>query len=368
MKKYVFKKKRYFFIIGLIDFLGNLLFRPSNKKIYLNNINKILVVRLDHLGDIVSSIPVYKQLKQKLPNCRISVLTTPQGEEILRFNPYIDNIITFCCPWFARGKKEYYKIFTIRNKILQEKFDCALELRGDIRNILFLRFCRVKDIIGYGITGGGFLLSKEMPYQDNFCAVDKNLFIMKGLGLDYYSDFPRIYWNETEKETRWAQQILDNDKPVIVYHPDAGTPAKKWPQKKFLEVINKVEKIFSVKTVLIGKEKISELSETNFLCLFEKTTLRQMIHILRVSKLLISNDSGPAHIAAAVGIPVVVIWSGTADPQIWAPRGKNVKIVRKDVDCQFCERKRCSSLECLKKISVEDVFLAVEKVFNENWN
>lgn len=366
MRKYVYKKRLYIIIFSIIDFLGNLLSKFFRRKFTFVNINKILVVRLDHLGDIVSTIPVYEHLKKKVPYCRISVLTTSEGKEILQNNPYIDRIISFQCPWFTRAPKrsmKYDEIFSLIRLIRKENFDCALELRGDIRNILFLKFCGIKKIIGYGITGGGFLLAQEVPFNKSLSAIEKNLFILKSLGINCSAIYPRIYLNNEETEAIYIKNLLkDEKKPLIAYHLGAGTPSKKWPEEKFFALIKKIEKEFHSKSILIGKEEPTIPPPKNTLSFIGRTTIRQLIHLLRLCKLLVTNDSGPAHIAAAIGIPVVVIWSGTTNPNIWAPQGEKVKVVYKTVECQYCEKKICSSMICLKNIEVGDVFEAVKEM------
>ncbi|MCS7231964.1 MAG: glycosyltransferase family 9 protein [Elusimicrobiota bacterium] len=369
MRKYIFKKKLNTIIVSIIDFFGNFFLKVKKKKIDITNIKKILVVRLDHLGDIVTSIPVYGQLKKNFPHWQVSVLTSSEGREIFLNNPFIDKVITFSCPWFNRNYKKWHlkDFFYLRKILLNENFDCALELRGDIRNIFLLKLCGIKNIIGYGITGGGFLLTVELLWKKSLHAVDKNLAVLEGLRLKYSSELPKIYWDEDEKELKDAYRLLEisNDKNLIVtYHLDSGVETRRWPLEKFLDLIEKVSNSFKVKTVIIGKREIAGLQKLDALSLIGKTTLRQLIHVIRLSSLLVTNESGPAHIAAAVGTPVVIIWGGSTDPRIWAPKGKNVEIIHKDVDCQFCEKEKCSSMKCLKMISVEDVFLVIKKLLS----
>jgi len=368
--KYIFKRKRNIFIVSLIDFVGNIFFLVPKKDCIFSEKekNKILVAQIASLGDVVCSIPFFKQLKENFPYSKIYVLTTPEGKEILKYNRYIEEIFVFHPPWMKKIKLiNLGVLFSLRRKIKKERFDYAIELKGDFRSLSLLKFCGIKNIIGYGITGGGFLLTKELRWEGTLHITERMLKILKEVGSNYYLEKPAIFYNNFEEESIWVKDVLNAKKPIVAYHLDAGTEAKKWPQEYFVRLIKKVSETFDVKSVLIGKKKVKKIALENidYISLIGKTSIRQLIHVLLNSTLLVTNDSGPAHIASAVGTPVVVIWGGTSDPKLWRPLGENVEIVHKDVECQFCERKVCVSMECLKKIEVEDVFFVVKKILEK---
>lgn len=370
MSRYTYKKTIYKYIFSVIDVVGSLyvgLFRRA----FPSDIKKILVVRLDHIGDVIFSIPVYEAIKVAKPDVSVSVVTTSDGKEILFNNPYIDEIIVFDSPWFSRGKKKIGMILPLIRFIRKKEFDLAFELRGDVRNILLLRFSGVKYIVSYGITGGRFLIDKEIKWNPGLHQIDRNMeFITIFGGSVCNFSPPKIYLSEDEFEHRWAEEITRSiDKPIIVYHIGAGTQAKRWPIERFIELIKRVKNEYNIQTVLIGgKELVSEikpfLSEINdySLNLIGKTTIRQLLHFLKKSSLLISSDSGPLHLGVALGLQTIGIWSGTNDPKVWAPESENFRLVYKEIRCQGCEKKYCSHKTCLQQISVNDVFQVISQI------
>jgi lipopolysaccharide heptosyltransferase II len=369
MKKYIFKRKRNIIIVSLIDFVGNVFFSvPKRECIFSKKEkNKILITQIAPLGDVVCSIPFFNQLKENLPDSKIYVLTTPEGGEILKYNNYIDGVFTFRAPWARNKRLNLAEFFLLRKRIKKEHFSYAIELKGDFRNILLLKFCGVRKIIGYGVTGGDFLLTKRLDWNNNLHTTERMLKILGEIGLSYHLEKPIIFHSNFEEESAWAKSILNTKKPIVAYHLYAGTEAKKWPQEYFIRLIRKVSETFDVKTVLIGKDKIEKimLENIDYISLIGKTSVRQLIHILLNATLLVTNESGPAHIASAIGTPAVVIWGGTSNPRLWKPMGENIEIVHKDVECQFCERKVCPSMTCLRKIEVDEVFSAVKKILDK---
>ncbi|OGS21272.1 MAG: hypothetical protein A2252_08380 [Elusimicrobia bacterium RIFOXYA2_FULL_39_19] len=363
MNKYIFKKKLNIILASLVDFIGYRFF--INKPIKTLEYKKILVIRLDQLGDIVSTIPVYSQIKSTYKNSDIYVLTTKQGSDLLKNNPHIKDIITFNCPWHGNGKFSLNEINKVRTVIKNEKFDCALELKGDLRDIVFLRSCSIKNIIGYGSTGGGFLLSNEILFDKSLNNVNRNLALLKGIGINpIFNEKPVINYENSEENIFLNNKPINNRK-IVAFHPFAGTRAKMWPIERFKELITKCRNNLNIYSILIGKDLLADSGSIADLSLLGKTNIAQLISVLKNVDLLITNDSGPAHVASALGTPVLIIWGGTSDPRIWKPLGENVTIMHKPIECMLCEKKECSEITCLNDISVDEVYKSINLLINK---
>ena len=155
--------------------------------------------------------------------------------------------------------------------------------------------------------------------------------------------------------------------PFFAVHPSASIPTKTWPGERFAEAIHAVASKHGLSAVLVGgrddvacAEAIAESSRSRTLNLAGKTDLRELIALLSQARLFIGNDSGPAHLAARIGIPTAIVFGGTNDASVWRPPGENVAIISHSVDCSPCELRSCPSPKCLLQISVGDLIRAVD--------
>ena len=370
MVNYTYKKKRWRSLARVVDQGGYFFRRPPPTKDL--SPKKILVVRLDQLGDVVQTIPFFSSLKTSYPKAEIHALTTSAGKQILKLNNLADHILEWDCPWFDKQRKPSRSKKEVMEWIKKSQFDCVFELRGDVRLIAMLRLAGVKNLIGYGCTGGGFLLDVNVPWNPQVHAIDKNLALLESIGAK------NIVLSSKIVPPKMGQtRELRSGKPVLrlAIHPDAGTPAKRWPKERFQEVISRLGHRQDMALELIGlNEKLGqELAEGNESFVnnrMGKTSLEELVQILAGCDGLLTNDSGPAHIMAMLGKPVWVLWSGTADPSVWAPRGNNIKLFVNPTPCAPCSLRQCNvqGHPCLTGIHPEGVCKTIsedlELVFN----
>lgn len=342
---YVFKKKTYKIAVPIVDAIGYVLFWFKNlikKDEFPGNPKNILVIRLDHIGDVLFATPALKMLRERFKGSKITVLAATWSKGILENNPNIDQIIVYDAPWFNRDKSQSnISFFGMAKKLKKENFDLGIDLRGDFRNIALMYFGGVKYRVGYGITGGGFLLSKKIEYIDDKHEIQHNIDILEQIapGISAGRITKPEFFTRKEDETFASQFLFENgiingDK-IIGIHPGAGSQAKLWSEEKFAQVISLLSK--SAKIIVFASEKekklvdsIISLSQSDCVNAAGKTTLGQMAAIIKKCGLFIGTDSGPAHIAAAVGTPIISIFSGTNDPAQWAPVGDKVTVLKMD--------------------------------------
>lgn len=376
MKKYVYKNKLNIFVIGIIDFLGNLFFRPFIKKDGITNINKILVVRLDHIGDVIFSTTVFEGLRKQFPSAKIMMMAGSWAKEIVQFNPNIDEVIVFDAPWFCRTRQrnKLKNIFQIIRKLRSEKFDLAFELRGDFRNIILLFFSRIKYRVGYGITGGGFLLNKMIEYGKEKHEIEYNLGQLHSLNFPVYNKSLDIFVPSADdcymEDLLKSNNVIHGDKLVGI-HTGSGTGATRWPLDNYRKLTERLIRELNLKIVLTGgsnekyhvEKLINEVSQ-QVLNFCGKTTLLQLTALWKKCLMVIGSNSGPVHLAAAVGTPIIMIYGGTNSPKRWGPLCSNSIVIQKNVNCMYCEKKECTDLRCMKLITIDEVFEAVKTVIN----
>src|SRR5258706_4561516 len=168
MRKYSFLKTRWLLLVGGLDFLGDFLFASRNAQKKLpqpfSKIKKILLVRLDHMGDGILLTPLVKELRRSFSEAKICAVFSEEIAEIFKESKSLDKIWTLKRHWFSRGERSLFskEILHLLQELRHERFDVGLDPRGDLRTICFLAAAHTQYRIGYGSGGGGFLLNLEL--------------------------------------------------------------------------------------------------------------------------------------------------------------------------------------------------------------
>ena len=371
MRKYSFLKTRWLLLVGGFDFIGDLFFATRNrqKKLAqsLNKIKKILLIRLDHIGDGILLTPLVKELRRSFPEAKIHAVFSEEITEVFKESKDLDKIWTLKRHWFSRRRPCLFsrEIFNLLRELRQEKFDVALDPRGDLRTIFFLGVAQAQYRIGYGSSGGGFLLNQELFEKAGEHEIDRNLRLVEVLGI-------HSYCREASLSPQSAGQLDGLPKGnYAVIHVGAGTQAKLWPTERW----GKVVRFLSGKdlvVVIVGKGKIDEEfglkfgDESKVFNMTGRLSLSQVWSVIRSAKLFIGCDSGLAHGAGALGIKTLVLESGSNESERWGVRGAKVQVLRYPVFCSPCHLTVCRfpTHECMMNITeaqVEDAANALLK-------
>lgn len=367
MKKYVFVNKTKVLAAGVFDKIGSLFIAEKKIEVQTDHITLLL---LDHIGDVIFATPALSQIRELFPDSKITVIVGSWAKNIIENNPGVDQIIIFDASWFNRNKKTSHLkgIAELKDTLIGLKPDMAIDLRGDLRHNIAMYLARIPQRIGFGITGGGFLLTKEIDFPFNSHAVLRNLSIIKSFGMstDHSEISTNIYLSE--KDIAWSEQFMEahnlKNRLLIGLHPEAGTQAKEWPIENFIRTKELLEGKLVEKApiFLVTGTRQYNLSSHNLIELGGKLTLRQLAALQNKLDLFICGDTGPLHMAAALGCPTVAIYSGTNDLDIWGPWKGKVTTLKSDTDCGPCGRQTCSNKECLEKVTPQIVSGAALKM------
>lgn len=395
---YRFKNPKTLFFIKFIDAIGYILKRLISLKHRIFNdlgqsqLLNILIIRLDHIGDCILTTPAIKYLRKKFPDAHISILVNPVSVEIIKNNPDIDEYIIYDALWFKRSVSArplrnsiaFGNIFNLIKKLKKEKFDLAVDFRGDIRNIFLAFLSGIKKRVGYGIGGGGFLLTKEVEYIRGIHEVEKNINIAEGslfgnesfrISLQPLRDLrPILYVTREDEESiskfleensiKKAEGLVEEDF-LIGIHPGTGTQSKLWEEDKWSKLADRLIELYNAKVIITGsleeKDMLTEISKNmkNKPVLTYNLSLSQLSALIKRYKFLVSVDSAPMHIASAFAIPVVAIMSATNKKEEWGPIGEKNVIIQKDVPCKSCELEECSNHICMSLITPEEVIESI---------
>jgi lipopolysaccharide heptosyltransferase II len=379
MKKMKRSKKLLAFVFSLIFapivyitrlFRGKL-FKPVRLS---ETFKKILIIEMFGIGDFIMASSTFRALRERYPLAKITLLATPIFRDLAKSCPYFDNIVFFECPWPTQSvyKFNIKKLLKTIKCLRKEKFDIAIDLRGDLRNILLKFFLGAKYRVGYNIGSEGFLLTNKVPFNKTLKhQVDQNLNIAKFLGAEIKSSKPELWIENNNPYTNELLKSIEYKKEEILIgiHPGANWYARRWSPAKFRELIKKLNLLSDVKILLVVSPKeISLLKEiensTLNVCSIITKNLKELAILIKKCHLLICNDSAPMHIATAVGTPVIALF-GPQEPAFNGPYGNNNVILRYKVQCSPCTQNVCQKPQnsCMDNIRVEQVYeSAVRKI------
>ena len=359
------------------------------KKINKNKIHKILVIRTDRigrighsarycgLGEALLNIPAIRALKQNF-NSSIVVLVNPVVRELFAGSPEIDQILTF-------DEDKWNKSIFMRLKLLLQvrkmKFDLVVIFNPTKRFHILSYLAGIPRRLGYA-RKWSFLLTHKMEdkkFLGQKHEVEYNLDLVRSIGAD--TDEKDISITVKKEDIRFVEDLLLKyaiaaQDLIIAIHPHSSNPAKSWPKENFASVADELYSRFTAKVAIIGavQEKnavINLISLTKYppINLSGKLTLKQLAAFFQRCALLISNDSGPVHIATAMGTPTVVIFGRNipgVSPERWGPWGNGHIVLHKDAGCNPCLDRECPyNFKCLTSISPEEVLKAVERQLRE---
>ncbi len=335
---------------------------------------KILVMRYRFIGDTVLTVPFLRNLRQAYPHARIDLMIEPFSGKVLEGCPYVDQIIPFEFKTIHtysaatnRSKIEGYRYYW--KLIRDNRYDAAFVLKRSLSSALLVRAAGVPRRIGFATEGRGLLLTDRVPYRHDQHEVENFLDCLRVLGIPVSSKSLEL-WPSAENNERinglFRDQGWDAADFKIVIHPAASLPAKQWPLDRFGSVMKYLRDTYRARFIYTGAKgdshlyrEIEKQGPFQALDLCGKTSLHENISVYRACQLFFGVDSGPMHMAAACGLPVVALF-GPTDERKWGPWGEGHAVISKRLSCHPCKPHKCSDNECMKRISVQDAIQALD--------
>jgi ADP-heptose:LPS heptosyltransferase/GT2 family glycosyltransferase len=365
-------------------FAGHPLFRHAD-------IKRILAVKVDHIGDFVTALPAIRRLKARFPAASIHVLASRAARAIAATEDCIDAFIEF--EFFHTvsglgprdiGEAEYQ---ALRDRLAPYRFDIAVDLRKHLDTRDVLRYTPARFLAGYDYLGQYPFLDIALEWEgDRYLErkrshiSDDLLNLVEAIGTAGATDRTNLArqpsdWELPDFLPAEARALFA--KPVVAVHPGVGNAMRQWPPEHFASLIDLLAELNGVNAVLIGGAEEADLAEQVLselanreavVSLVGKTSLRQLPELLQACALYIGNNSGPKHIAAALGVPTIGIHSGVVDATEWGPSGQRAVAIRRNMTCSPCYLARLEdcprSFVCMHGLapasvqSVAEVFLA----------
>lgn len=359
---YSYKARVIAFIIDLILFPILKLFyqKNNNIKIETKEIKKILLIRLDHIGDYLMLTPGIRNLKKNLPDVEIHFLCSPNTKILAQNNKYIDKIYSISLKWYD-GTRNFTipikKYFSLIKLIRKENFDICIDFRSDIRSLFFFTlFSKAKIKIGFSHLGGEDILSHKIKYSPDMHWINLNLKLLEILNIKPDNYDYDIFIDRKSEESAMNKlkenDILDLEKKIILHLGGIKHwELKKLPISQWHKVVEIIKKYTEIPLILTGDEndkefinKFLETENNNFINISGKLNLNEFCYLIKVSDLILSNDTSAMHISSAFKKFTIAFFGPTFSKKSGAIYNPNILIIEKEIDC----KKPCYKKECKK--------------------
>ena len=347
----------------------------------------ILVIRLGALGDVANTLRAVYALRETVPGLRVDWLVESGSRDLVELSGVADRIILFPRkrlshlfrrPWlWPAGCVEMLRF--LRKELRTTRYDAALDFQGNLKSGLLSLFTRAGVHVGFArghCREMNWLFNnvlatpakKRLPRAEKFAALAQVVEPELKLGDVSLPENPEA----AARVREFLDTILPGEGPLVILHPgtsDFGA-FKRWPAEKFGAVAAALQRSRGARCVVTqgpGEEDLAESVAAASEGAAKKAPLMplpQLVELLRQADLMIAGDTGPLHIAALLQRPLVGIFAAK-DPVVYAPYGTRCEIVRADVECSPCTKRRCDDLRCVHRIGTEMVLDAAEKMLGE---
>lgn len=332
---------------------------------------KILIVRTDRLGDSVLSLPVIDNLRSAYPNAYLAVMCAPLSKDVYIYHPALQEVIIYDKD---RVHKSWWSSLMFAWKLRKSKFDWAVILHSTNRVLWIAFFAGIPLRIGWS-RKVGYLLTHRLPYtkpKGEKHERDYNLDVIKNLGVPIIHREIRLYTGKAEDQRvkRLLEEYhIDRGRRVVALHPLSSCPSRRWAASNYSQLAQRVIRQYHALVMIIGGERISiSVPDVDPACVVNVSgmlTVGELAVLTKHFAVLVSNDSGPVHVAVGVKTPCVVLFGRNQpglSPQRWGPLGKDDRVIKKDTGCQECLAHRCTKeFLCVQSISVDEVFEHVQQ-------
>jgi ADP-heptose:LPS heptosyltransferase len=342
------------------------------------SVRRLLVARLDNLGDVVMCGPALRAIRRELPDCRITLWSSPGGAEAALLLPEVDDVFVTRALWQDLGRLSF-------DPAREQGLIRDLSAGGYDGLIVFTSFAQSPHPPAYAGYLAGIPLragqSKEFagrvlshaikPLPDEAHQVDRNLHLVAALGFPSDDARLRVRVSRAARQDlgqRLGEHGVGHDQPIVALHPSASASARRYPPDRFTVVGQLLCQERDWRVVITGTERDRETAGRmateigpGSISLAGETSLPEFAALVERADLVVTNNTLTMHLADAVGTPEVVLFAGTEREEQWQPRATRARLLRRPTPCQPCYRFECPyGLPCLDIPPREVVDAALE--------
>lgn len=339
-------------------------FRPKN----------ILVIKTCCIGDVLMATPMLSALRQAFPAADVSLAVGSWSKSVVQGNPDIDDIID--CGSIVGGRRfSLAEYFSVVRQLRKRQFDCCFVLERSALLAALPWIAGIPVRVGLDSGGRGFSLTVRVAVPERRHEAELYLDTVRAIGYEPVE--PKMKFVPSQAHQARAEAVLAecSDRPIVAMHPGGGVNpgmslvAKRWPAERYAEMADRLV-AGGCHVVLVGdaadREVVSAVKRhmrSAGVDLAGQLTLGELGAVLSRCRLVVANDTGPMHLAVAVGTPVVAIF-GPSDPVVYGPYGQSDAVASSGLACSPCFKQgrapRCLEPKCMSSLSVEAVWALVE--------
>ncbi len=330
------------------------------------------MTRVDRIGDVLLTTPVFPAIKARYPDSYVAALVLKGREPLVAGNPWIDEVIA--CE--KRGfEGSWAGTFLFARRLRKKKFDIVVHLHATSRVYWISWLAGIPHRIGYKRKNHALLTHpiEDRKHLGAAHEAEYNFDPLKVIDVQKPGRLQLFFPLKNEDRDAIKKGIFDGSgKPYVVFHPSASCPSKIWPVEKMAALAERMSEIYGIAPVIVaGTDGIKEAQAMSARMtekhhnLAGRLTLGMLGWVLKEARLVISNDSGPVHLACAVGTPVISIFGRNQaglSPRRWGPIPGTGTYVQKDGGCVECLAHACRiNFKCLEALTVEDLLEQVSR-------
>jgi lipopolysaccharide heptosyltransferase I len=345
-------------------------------RVLFSSFMKVLIIRLGAIGDVVHTLPALAALRRAMPQAYLGWVVERGGSSaLLRDNPYLDELIELDLRGWRKSLTKPETARAIRGAVAYlrgARFDLALDFQGLLKSAMVPWIARVPRRVGFKREAlrepaSALLLTEGVEADDDDHIIKKNLQLVAHLGCDVKGDY-EFPVSLSSHDFRFADEQLERfDGKFAILNPGGGWPTKLWGIDGYAAIADRLWEVCGMRSAVTygpGEEELARSvvnqSRTGAAVMLD-STLKQFMALAQRASVFIGGDTGPMHLAAATGTPIVSIFGPTSSRRNGPFSEDDVVIERFDLDCRTdCYRRSCSHTSCMK-IPVELVWQGVVK-------
>ena len=325
---------------------------------------RILIVNVNWVGDVLFSTPFIRAVREANPDAYIACLLHPRCSQMLETNPRINKIIIYDEEGIHKSLLGKWRLI---QKLKSKKFDAVFLLHRSFTKALITYLAGIKERIGYPTKNRGGILTRTVEEaSEELHKVEYFLNIARSVGIEAKDPSYEFFVQDADRKfvgnMLQKEGVSDKD-PLIVLCPAGNWGPKRWPREKFARLGDELAGKFGARIVLSAARKdaglVKDISSVMSIVPVNaagKTDLKQLGALLERAALVVANDTGPMHMAVAVGAKTIALF-GPTSPGLTGPYGAgNYKVIFKNDKCEVpCYDITCKDFTCMEAIRVEDV-------------
>jgi ADP-heptose:LPS heptosyltransferase len=345
---------------------------------------RILVVRLDNLGDVLVTTPAIRALRRSLPQASLTLLASAVGAQAGRLNPDIDAVITYAAPWMDPWgelphdpDRETRAIAEVRAGDLDAAIIFTSFRQSPLPAAYLCYLAGIPLRLAASIDGPGSLLTTRHRHPERAMhEVERGLDLVAAIGCA--TDDDRLVLRVPQEARSEVAELVDGSRPLVVVHPGCSMPARTYPWQQYAEVIDGLVRDLNARVVVSGaapeRDLVAAVAAATAPWTRERVTAAAgvlsfpaLCALIESADVLITNNTGPMHVAAALATPVVALFALTNPPEQWGPWRVPHRMLWHDVPCRICYNRVCpTSHECLRRVSPPQVVAAAAELLQQS--